>query len=279
MINVTEPNEKVNDLLLNSLNNEISFLRKELISKDAIIHMLLNDFHDKSNINKVKKKSEPSNSNLINNEMNGDVRSNAETKKCEAENNTLNKHNEEVDDTNSEFTEVKRKKAATNIRQITVLGDSIIKNIQPHKMKRCMNSNEKIYIKSFPGATITDMKDYAKPSKRYNPDLFILHAGSNDLRSTKSPDEISEEIVKLGLDIKMDKNEVIISSIVCRNDKLNEKASKVNDLLKIKTSKYALGYINNSNICIHKHLNGSGLHLNHLGTVALANNFLNIINI
>ena len=138
--------------------------------------------------------------------MNGDVRSNAETKKCEAENNTLNKHNEEVDDTNSEFTEVKRKKTATNIRQITVLGDSIIKNIQPHKMKRCMNSNEKIYIKSFPGATITDMKDYAKPSKRYNPDLFILHAGSNDLRSTKSPDEISEEIVKLGLDIKMDKN-------------------------------------------------------------------------
>ena len=44
------------------------------------------------------------------------VRSNAKTKKSEAENNTLNKHNEEVDDTHSEFTEVKRKKAATNIR-------------------------------------------------------------------------------------------------------------------------------------------------------------------
>ena len=59
-------------------------------------------------------------------------------------------------------------------------------------MKRCMKSNEKTFIKS-----TADMKDYARPSQRYNPDVFILHAGSNDLRSTKSPNEISDEIVSV----------------------------------------------------------------------------------
>ena len=123
------------------------------------------------------------------------------------------------------------------------------------------------------------MKDYARPSQRYNPYVFILHTGSNDLRSTKSPNEISDEIVKLALDIKTDKNEVIISSIVCRGDELNEKALKINDFLKIKTDKYAVGYMNNSNKCVDTHLNGSGMHLNYSGTVTLANNFLKIINV
>ena len=279
VINITEPKEKVNDVLLNSLNNEISFLRKELESKDAIIHMLLNDrCNNTCTINKVKKKHVISNSNF-NNEINADVQSNVETTKNEANKSNLSESSEQVADANAEYIEVKAKKTTTNKRQITLLGDSIIKNIQPHKMKRCMKSNEKIYIKSFPGASTADMKDYARPSQRYNPDVFILHTGSNDLRSTKSPNEISDEIVKLALDIKTDKNEVIISSIVCRGDELNEKALKVNDFLKIKTDKYALGYMNNSNICVDTHLNGSGMHLNYSGTVTLANNFLKIINV
>ena len=146
-------------------------------------------------------------------------------------------------------------------------------------MKRCMKPNEKIYVKSFPGAKITDMKDHAKPSQRYNPDVFILHTGTNDLRTIKSAEEISDEIIKLALELKTDENEVIVSSIIGRHDEHNQKGMKVNDLLKIKSTRYSLGFMNNSNIFINKHLNGSGLHLNYYGNIALANNFLKVINV
>ena len=50
----------------------------------------------------------------------------------------------------------------------------------------------------------------------------------------------------------------------------NEKGRKVNNLLKSKCTENDLGYIENTNTKVHKHLNG---------TVALANNFLDVINI
>ena len=136
-----------------------------------------------------------------------------------------------------------------------------------------------IYVKSFPGATTIDMSDHARPSQRYSPDCFILHTGSNDLRSTKTPEQISDDIIKLATDLKTDQNEVIVSAIVARKDEQNTKGLKVNDYLKIKCENYALGFISNTNILVTEHLNGSGLHLNYHGTKALANNFLNVINV
>ena len=92
-------------------------------------------------------------------------------------------------------------------------------------------------------------------------------------------EQISEDIIKLATDQKTDQNEVIVSAIVARKDELNTKGLKVNDYLKIKCENYALGFISNTNILVTDHLNGSGLHLNYLGTKALANNFLNVINV
>ena len=78
--------------------------------------------------------------------------------------------------------------------------------------------------------------------------------------------------------MKTDVSEIIVSGIVTRDDELNEKGRKVNDLLTIECAKYALCFLDNSNIS-KKHLNGNGLHLNYHRTVALANNFLRIINV
>ena len=86
------------------------------------------------------------------------------------------------------------------------MGDSIIKDIKSYEMKRCMKRGEKIYVKTFPRATTDCMKDYVKPSIKHNPDFVILHTGTNDLKSTKSAMEISDEIIKLALDIKTDEN-------------------------------------------------------------------------
>ena len=155
-----------------------------------------------------------------------------------------------------------------------------MKDIKSYEMKRCMKRGEKIYVKTFPGATTDCIKDYVKPSIKHNPDFVILHTGTNDLKSTKSAMEISDEIIKLALDIKTDENEIVVSGILARNDDMNTKVKEVNDFLKTKCSRFALAFLNNNNnIVPKKHLKGGGVHLNYSGTVALANNFLKIINV
>lgn len=67
-------------------------------------------------------------------------------------------------------------------------------------MKMCMNNNANIYVKSFPGATTEDMCHYSKPSKKYDNNLYLLHTGTNDLRSNKSVEEIANDIVHLAKD-------------------------------------------------------------------------------
>ena len=144
-------------------------------------------------------------------------------------------------------------------------------------MKHKLPVNEKLYIKSFSGATIEDMHDYARPTVRRKPDLIILHAGSNDLRGEKRPENISSDIMRLAMELKTEVNDVMVSSIVSRADSLNAKGAEVNILLKAECERFNLCFIDNSNILANKHLNGSGLHLNYKGTVTLANNFLNHI--
>ena len=92
-----------------------------------------------------------------------------------------------------------------------------------------------------------------------------------------TPDEFIEDrfystlVNKIKSEVKLALNE--------RNDEHNDKGMRVNGRLKIKCSKYGLGFMNNCNISFKKHLNRSGLHLNYIGTIALANNFLKAINV
>ena len=66
------------------------------------------------------------------------------------------------------------------------------------------------------------MFSYVQPSKEFNNDLVILHCGTNDLRSEKPPLEIANEIMDLALEVKTNLNEVMVSGIVPRRDKLND---------------------------------------------------------
>ena len=49
-------------------------------------------------------------------------------------------------------------------KKITVIGDSIVKNIQPHKMKNTLG-DDRLYVK--------DMLDDSKPILRKKPDIII----------------------------------------------------------------------------------------------------------
>ena len=79
-----------------------------------------------------------------------------------------------------------------------VAGDSLVKDL---KGWRLSDSNNHVVIKSFSGATLTDMEDYLKRVLRREPNKLILHAGTNDLNEL-SPEHVAEGIVNLGTQIK-----------------------------------------------------------------------------
>ena len=71
-------------------------------------------------------------------------------------------------------------------RIINIVGDSILKDIKSHLMRRNLAVNEKLYINCHRDATLEDMKDYVRPPIKKNADLIVLHTATNDLFSKKS---------------------------------------------------------------------------------------------
>ena len=139
-INISEPmqyEKNINRVLLKSLNSEIAFLRKELESKNTIIKMLLSD-RDNSKLNN-KKENEISvlpPKHTIENKNASKV--------------DLNKISEvSMNDDNFEKSTPEKSK---NRRNITILGDSLLKDMKAFKMRQGLFANERVYIKSFPGA-------------------------------------------------------------------------------------------------------------------------------
>ena len=78
------------------------------------------------------------------------------------------------------------------------------------------------------------MADYMKPLIWTKPNYFILHVGTNDLNSNRPPDQITKTIIDLASELKSEKSDVSISSIIMRADKLelNKMGSEVNHHLK-----------------------------------------------
>ena len=76
-----------------------------------------------------------------------------------------------------------------------------------------------VKVRPFLSAKTIDMVDYIKPTQRdFNPDVYLLHVGTNDLSSNKSPEQTSLDILNLANSLKLDNNTVIVSGIVPRDD-------------------------------------------------------------
>ena len=65
------------------------------------------------------------------------------------------------------------------------------------EMAKKIQSNCKIYVETFSGATVSFMEVCMKPPLRNFPDHLILHVGTNDLSSEKCSTEIAESIISL----------------------------------------------------------------------------------
>ena len=146
-------------------------------------------------------------------------------------------------------------------------------------MAKRIQSNCKIYVKTFSGATVSYMEDYMKPSLRNLPDHFIFHVGTNDLSSEKSSMEIAKSTINLACRLKNEKHDVSFSTIIFRtyDKKLNEKGMEVNLHLKELSKEKKIFLIDILRKIKGHHLNKGNLYLTKYGSRVLSNNFVNEI--
>ena len=80
-------------------------------------------------------------------------------------------------------------------RDVTIiLGDSIIKDAKTWELT---DESNKVVVKSFRGATTSQMKWHLKPSTEQNPENIILHCGNNDRNDDSDPQNVAKEIAEL----------------------------------------------------------------------------------
>ena len=152
----------------------------------------------------------------------------------------------------------------------------MVKHINEWKISKRLQSDCKVYVKQFSGARTKCMKDYMKPSLRENPDHFILHVGTNDLNTERSPELIAKSIVGLAKTLKGNSCDVSVSDIIVRTDNsnLNEKRFEVNAHLTEMFKERKLNLINHLKKIKPNHLNRGKLHLNQKGSKVLGDAFL-----
>ena len=106
-----------------------------------------------------------------------------------------------------------------------ILGDSIVKDVKGWKLS---DEKNKVVVEHFNGAKAEYMESYIIPSLEQNPEIIIVHSGTNDLKSDSSPEEIARDIMNLRTSCKTQTNKVISSTMVPRYHNLNEKVTRVN---------------------------------------------------
>ena len=144
------------------------------------------------------------------------------------------------------------------------------------EMAKKIQSNGKIYMKTFSRAMFSCMEDYMKSSLRNPPEHCILHVGTNDLSSEKCSMEMAKSIMNVACRLKNKIHDVSVSRIVLRIDdkKLNEKGMEVNLHLK-ELSKEKNFLIDNSRKIKAQHLSKGKLYLTKYSSRILSNNFVN----
>ena len=288
-------NEKDNGDLIKSLFDQIEFLKQELKSKDTIIRMILENYnynlnHKPQPVTNVHKQISNKNNdefivpkktlkNKSLNEIPEAIYSPNRFDALRTQNNDNDNESEHLNlnETVSGLPKNGQPKAKTKASTTVIVGDSIVKNVYGNAITKWVKYRKHVVVKHFWGAKIDDMKYYVKPTQEKQPAQIIVHIGTNDLSSNKNSDEIAGEIVNFTKSIKTDENNIVISSIVPRKDRLNNKAKEVNLDLKEKCEANNLSLIEHYNINLYHHINAKGLHLNNYGDNQLTKNFTRFI--
>ena len=117
----------------------------------------------------------------------------------------------------------------TKAKVTVILGDSIVKNIQGHKLGKA--DGHRVVVKLFPGATTEDMRHYIKPTLDKSPDQILLHVGTNDLKNLQ-PNEVADKVADLARAVDKTSTTIAVSELTTRGDSLENSVKAVNKRLK-----------------------------------------------
>ena len=119
----------------------------------------------------------------------------------------------------------------STIETAFITGDSMVKKIGGYLLTSSVNEKYIVKVRPFLSARTIGMLVYIKPTQKYfNPDVYLLRVGTKDLSSYKSPEQISLDILNLANSLKLDKNTVIVSSIVPRNAMIKIKKKQMRSI-------------------------------------------------
>ncbi|CAB4031226.1 RNA-directed DNA polymerase from transposon BS, partial [Paramuricea clavata] len=162
-----------------------------------------------------------------------------------------------------------------NKPNITIVGDSMIKNINPRKLSR-----KRVNKFTFPGKRAEEIAFEIKNiNVQLHPTHVIIHAGTNNL-PTDTGDQCIKNIKGLCSSIKekFPKAKLGVSSIILWKDiEVSSKMYQVNEDLKRLCNESGFSFIDNS-IIDESGLNNSKLHLSAKASVLLATRFIKFLN-
>ena len=156
----------------------------------------------------------------------------------------------------------------------------MIKKIDGYLLTSSINHKYLVRVRPFLAVKSVDMVDYVKLIQRdLDPEAYVIHIGTNNLGTDKTPDEIFSEILRLIKELKTDKNNIVVSTIVPRGNAYNTNAEKVDNLLKEFCENNSSDTISHDNINVKKHLNKGKLHLNDKGITSFVRNFRDFLKV
>ena len=142
-----------------------------------------------------------------------------------------------------------------------IIGESIIKGLRNDLLSRA--TKRRVTVRSFPGASSSNMKHYLQPSLQLKPSEIILHTGTNDLRDSSSR-AVAEKLVDLGnLISSSSPSTITISALTQRFDdeSLGKKVTECNKIIKSFCNQNGWVLVQHPNIDLSC-VNSQKLHLN-----------------
>ena len=136
-----------------------------------------------------------------------------------------------------------------------------------------MSRGDSVNIRLHPGASTEDLIDHIKPATRKNPDIVVIHTGTNDLQNNCNIVKKAKKLVSAVKEVDKDNSiKIAFSSIINREDEdFKDKITDVNNKLKNYCNSAGMDFIDNLNI-ERSCLNRGKLNLNRKGTAAITKN-------
>ena len=138
-----------------------------------------------------------------------------------------------------------------------------------------MSRGDSVKIRPHPGASTEDLIDHIKPAIRKNPDIVVIHTGTNDLQNNCNIVKKAKKLVSAVKEVDKDNSrKIAFSSIINREDEdFKDNINDVSNKLKKASAIQQVWIL----LAIQILMDRGKLHLNRKGTAALAKIFCRFV--